>query len=190
MRALHIRGAPYRKVKHSAGTDAVRCLAVIAGLLSDIHVDVSVLEARKGPRLCTHLPRLTSPRPHSIRITTFDGGWLPDYTPNKLVKVFGSHGGLIAVGLNRNGGREVHNKFWWLQFEANKFLEDSCTQANGSIIDGVKLCVLRIDVPDKAQLRRGSQSMRKCENTGRERRDWQADILALDNLMDKFDGDA
>jgi hypothetical protein len=136
--------------KHGASNDAVRCLAVLAGLLG--------LDAFTFPsKFCKHvrlacLSRIPTPSkkyPFTARITTADGGILPPHynTPISLYELFKKYLP-NAVALNSQNGLPKSNgwKVWWLSFSSIEFLREFYLKINGSGIDGSKIvveCIIR-----------------------------------------------
>ena len=151
------------KKSHRASNDAVRCLAVLCGLISSNSPshgipcrEHKVCVFQKMPQFsrCSH----AHTNPFTAFIPNSDGGILPtQYTaPRSLVGLFAKYE-LKAVAFN---SREFlkHNgvRTWWISLSNLKSLEHLAADVHGSVINGKTLQVQSVVAPH-------INSMKECE---------------------------
>ncbi len=103
---------------HRASNDAVRCMAVLSGLVS--LNSFTLLKASPDVLLLTKHPHPSSKHPFTARITTSDGSTLPSEfkAPRSLSTLFEAYKPK-AVALKTSGfyrGKLIGLKVWWLSF--------------------------------------------------------------------------
>jgi hypothetical protein len=134
---------------HHASEDAIRCLAVLAKLLTGEppYVPQAVVQYNHVPSLPKGpppgVPRTAPPKyPFTARITA-NGGPLPPIhqTPNSLQRQFSCYN-LKAVGLNREEMRKNgFCKCWWLAFQTLEDLKQFVSDHHGTSISGISLSI-------------------------------------------------
>lgn len=156
MHAMHIvdrKSDAARKKTHRASNDAVRCLAVLCGLIS---LDSFSIPS-KPPKvlLLSEVPRLPEPLPPSklrtanykypftARIKATDGSALPAEfaTPSSLSRLFAKYEPK-AVAINSSAASKPNGvKIWWVELPCLESLERFTADVNGSTVQGKRLLV-------------------------------------------------
>jgi len=121
LQGLGIIDNRHNSQQHSAANDAVRDLAVLAGLLSGTTLITTSQCKDQG---YSSLPPIKAFRdwtqyPFSVRLATTDGGPLPQIPARDLAELFAGYD-LKAVGLNRKD--DVH--IWWMAFHTLESLKE------------------------------------------------------------------
>lgn len=129
--------------QHSAANDAVRDLAVLAGLLSGTKL-ITTPQGKEQAKGYSSLPPVKAFRhwaqyPFSVRLATMDGGSLPAVSHRNLAELFAGYD-LTAVGLNREDN--VH--IWWLAFWTLKSLREFIRDSEGLKVEGKVLKVTQV----------------------------------------------
>lgn len=136
----------WRPNRHRAANDAVRCLAVLSGLISTDPSTFAIPQRQNQFQHFSRLPKDSSSNNHpfAVRITTADGSKLPCEvsTPQHLSELFTEYE-IKAVGLNAGTERVRANgvKFWWVSFRTLEALEEFVEKVNGSTLYGKTLSV-------------------------------------------------
>lgn len=138
VRALEIKD--WFSQKHRAAHDAVRCLAVLSGLVTSRSCNIP--DHSPKVQLFSRLPSPDHPRAFGVRITATDGGMLPRLPTASAVSVYFADYQPKAVALNRsgflkNGGVRV----WWMSFVDLQSMNHCVAQLDGSSLDGRLLTV-------------------------------------------------
>lgn len=102
--------------QRSAANDAVRHLAVLAGLLAGVKL-MATPRCKSGVEGSELVPRVKAFRDwgqfrFSVRLVAADGGKLAGLCARDLVEMFAGYG-LMVVGLNCMDGIDI----WWLAFD-------------------------------------------------------------------------
>ncbi|KAF2434076.1 hypothetical protein EJ08DRAFT_646933 [Tothia fuscella] len=137
---------------HSPANDAVRCLAVLSGLVSvaSFPLRIETFTLPSGVTLLYRLPQLRDCGPHtkypfSARVTTVDGGVLPSgyKTPYSLAQLFARYE-LVAVGLNCQKYRISQKgvRFWWFSFPNREVLDRFTSEVHGMTLHDEELIVI------------------------------------------------
>jgi hypothetical protein len=142
-----------RSGSYFAANDAVRCLAVLSGLIpgKPFTFPVGSFTMPSGITLLYKIPPrrkygLHTKYPYAARIIVVDDSMLPkEYqTPHSLAKLFAKYE-LRAVGLNcqkyRVGSKGV--KVWWLSFLTRESLDEITREVDGSVLNGKELRVVK-----------------------------------------------
>ncbi|KAF2094051.1 hypothetical protein NA57DRAFT_80472 [Rhizodiscina lignyota] len=131
--------------------DAVRCLAILSGLVSSAPFTAPSPEVTLYNR-----PRKSSGGDHlTVRIATADGSTLPSElkSPKAVAEHFAEYE-LETVAVNRRDQytRENEASYWWLSFQTAESLESFTTKTNGSMLNGKRLVVDSLACMDKGQI--------------------------------------
>lgn len=129
--------------QHSAANDAVRDLAVLAGLLSGTKL-ITTPQCKDQIKGCSSLAPVKAFRdwtqyPFSVRLATMDGGPLPQISPRNLAEVFAGYD-LKAVGSNRKNN--VH--IWWMAFYTLESLREFIRDNESLKVEGKALKVILV----------------------------------------------
>lgn len=143
LRALEIIDNRHGTTRHSAANDAVRIVAVLAGLLKD---KTPVIERPIKPSVLryTKVPSRRDCGAHtkylfSARIATKDYELLPKCTLADLCKAYAIFD-LKAVDMNSCKNKPI--RIWWFAFNTLKSLEDFVHQVHGTKMNGEELKVV------------------------------------------------
>lgn len=126
---------------HSAASDTVRTLAILAALL-----DGKEFVPPPARILSYHyVPRYTSFTPHAkfgeaVRISNESGGPLPCREPADLIQLYSAFD-LKAVGMNSSGDSRVA-RIWWIAFNSAQSMQEFIWKVNGSEVDEQRLVVI------------------------------------------------
>ncbi|KAF1844905.1 uncharacterized protein K460DRAFT_416264 [Cucurbitaria berberidis CBS 394.84] len=151
LKAMRISGWRSTHQRHRAANDAVKTLAVLSGLLSNIPLQEVTREA--GVSVYDSLPPLHADkrqkRHHNFtaRISAADGDKLPLQTPNGLAKHYRKYQGLTGVGFNSQNSCLARGrvKYWWVAFRTLNSLNAFIADMHGSTFEDTKLRVVAVD---------------------------------------------
>lgn len=118
--------------QHSAANDAVRNLAVLAGLLSGTQL-ITTHSSLPPVKAFRHWTEYS----FSVRLATTDGGPLPQFTARDLSELFAGYD-LQAVGLNRKNNRYI----WWMAFYTLESLREFIRDRESLKVEGKVLKVI------------------------------------------------
>jgi hypothetical protein len=121
--------------------DAVRCLAVLSGLLCLDPSTFSVPIRSQGMVVLQNLPQPSPNYLFTARIATADGRFLPtEYaSPRSLIRLFQGYD-LKAVAFNHSGYLKNNGiRFWWVSVETIESLQRLVADVHGSYINGKTL---------------------------------------------------
>jgi hypothetical protein len=147
LRALGIADNRHNLNRHSAANDAVRNLAVLAGILSGSECTIELLPDRDQNKIrkYTSLPHArqigpTTRYPFTAHVGAVDGIPLPVRTPKELSTMYAGYS-LKAVGVNSKTRRLV--TIWWMAFHTLESLKSFMLDIEGSNIEGKILKVVQ-----------------------------------------------
>lgn len=139
---------------HSAASDTVRTLAILAALLDGKEFvppppPPRIPSYNYTPNYKSFTPR--APFCNSVRISNESGGFLPRRKPEDLIQLYGAFD-LKAVGMNpgARGGRGVAIK-WWIAFNSAQSMQEFIGEVNGSEVDAQRLVVIPFPIPTTTQ---------------------------------------
>jgi hypothetical protein len=149
LKAMRISGWRSKHQVHSATGDAVKCLAVLSGLLHDVTLQDRPAKDQDTVSVYTFVLSSTNPiiskRDHffTTRISATSGEKLPLQTPYGLAELFAEHRGLCGVGLNARIQTHARGpvRYWRVLFRDRKALDDCVREVDGSTIEGVEVGV-------------------------------------------------
>lgn len=181
-RALEAMGVWGWTQYHSAwrAADAVKCLAVLSGLLANLPM-AEVPWASRGVSIYCLLPRIErgrfSGRWHypTVRISARNEEKLPEITPDELFTFCAKYAGLLGVGLNWKKEALSRGRVgkWWVSFASRESLERFVREFDRREVDGVRV---RVDVDQIVE----DEDVR--ENVARGERIEEGDDLDISSL--------
>ena len=141
-------GGTRDKAYHRATNDAVRCLALLSGLVSP---DCVVIDKVQQTVLFSSIPPRTIRQPFTARITTVNGDSLPSevHSPRSLSKLFAKYEPK-AVAINSHCiAKSQGLKVWWISFLSMEALNRFTAEIDGSVLGERQLAVEEIVIdPD------------------------------------------
>lgn len=149
LKAMGIYGWTRAHQEHGGAGDAVKCLAILSGLLHDIPLADVPLPKRGVSKYC-FLPKSKNVgfsgryHFHTARISASNNQKLPLQTPNGLEALCAAYLGLLGVGLNSKTEAVPRGpvRSWWVSFSSQTTLEDFAQAFDGSDVDGVRVKVV------------------------------------------------
>jgi hypothetical protein len=145
--------------RHYASNDALRCLLVLASLLSPTAPRLAPPTSLKASfSRFAKLPKPNRKFPFAARMKAIDGRRLSRQTPQSLQKAFARFAGLNGVGLNTQTKRLrlAGVGTWLVSFRDEESLSDFILEVAQLSFKGVRFCVVKDSM---SQSRRADQEM-------------------------------
>ncbi|CAI6310677.1 unnamed protein product [Periconia digitata] len=156
LKSMGLNDRHWTKKGHYAINDALSSLLVLSGLASNpTLLSVMCPKPNADRQFVRRFPYLQFklPKNHGfsmVRIGSINGGKLPPWSPDRVSGHFSAYADLRAVGLNwRKANGEILGaaRFWQLAFRNIESAEKFVADVNASTLDGIKLSVVRTDLP-------------------------------------------